>query len=102
MKLIREKGWWVFTQEFVHDLAEDTLPEARDWCSAVLPINARSVGDGYRATSVSEEGCASSTKHRCPKEPAVKETSKELLIQLKRKPCENTLAFISFVPWGVL
>lgn len=56
--------------------------------------------DGYRVTSVSEEGCASSTKHWCPKEPAVKETSKELLIELKRKPCENTLAFIIFLPWG--
>lgn len=83
-------------------MAEDMLPEACDWCSALLLINAGSVVHGYRVTSVSEEGCASSTKHWCPKEPAVKETSKELLIELKRKPCENTLAFISFLPWGHL
>lgn len=89
----------MFTQEFVCDLA-DTLPEICDQCCALLYINALSVVNGYRVASISEEGCASSTKHWCPKEPVVKKPSKELLIELKRKPCENTLAFISFLPLG--
>lgn len=90
----------MLSQEFVCDLAEDRLPEICDRCSALLYINALSVVNGYRVTSVSEEGCTSSTKHWCPKEPVVREPSKELLIELERKPCENTLAFISFLPLG--
>jgi len=90
----------MFTQEFVCDLAEDMLPELCGRCSALFYISVLSVVNGYRVTSFSEEGCTSSTKHWCPKELVVKEPSKELLIELKRKPCENTLAFIGFLPLG--
>lgn len=81
-------------------MAEGTLPEISERHSALLYINALSVVNGYRVASISEEGWTSSTKHWCPKEPVVKEPSKELLMELKRKPCENTLAFISFLPLG--
>lgn len=66
-------------------MAEETLLVICDQCSAPSYINALSVVNGYRVTSISEEGCTSSTKHWCPKEPVVKGPSKELLIELIKK-----------------